>query len=61
MHSTLDQGNLIPLLGFVAAAMMIRAGVIKKMLEYRRSPRVCAACGRAYSTRRCPACDGAGA
>jgi rRNA maturation endonuclease Nob1 len=55
VHS-LDQGNLIATLGLVAAVMMIRIGVIKKMFEFRHPPHHCAACGRSYSSRTCPSC-----
>jgi hypothetical protein len=44
------------LLAVAAGIMMVRVASMKKMLEFRRQPTVCASCGRAYKGRNCTLC-----
>ncbi len=52
----MHESELIATLGFAAAVLMVRFGSMKKMIELRRSPAICSACGRSYAGRFCPVC-----
>ncbi len=56
MHGAVGQTEWIATLGFVAGVMMIRIGLVKRMLDERRPPQPCASCGRTYHGRNCPFC-----
>jgi NADH pyrophosphatase NudC (nudix superfamily) len=38
--------------------LMVVAGVRKRMLEWRRSARLCPSCGRVITARVCSSCNG---
>jgi hypothetical protein len=53
----LSQVVLVSSLGLGAAVLMVRAGVLQRMIEVRNRLHSCASCGRSYNGRCCPHCD----
>jgi hypothetical protein len=58
MNGSLSHLDVVTILGLLAAVMMVRAGVVTRMLDQRHPPRHCASCGRSYTGRTCPTCFG---
>jgi hypothetical protein len=58
MHLLVGESGLGAFAGFVAAVIMIRAGISTHVLVPRRVPRPCASCGRELQGGTCRWCAG---